>query len=569
MSSDGDVAMFESALNDNLAESQTVLFNDKNYTFIVDSTSNSGTFSNQIQFNLQNFNSSSQYIDLKEAIIEFPIKIVAKVTALPGSGSPSVVGNLNSVIIKNGFHQFINGVQVQINGTQLQSLNDYENVAISYRMLSEWSQDTATKWGKSVGFALDDCSNTETSTTLSTTAGLANVPLTSGTAGVAVTTLVKGLDIVGNQALIFNKGVQTRAALTNNSITESTLQSGILKNSGMKQSGVSHCAVATASTVGTVNYCCFGMGRARLGDMCDLSQFPPTKQLSGFIYISYNSATTTISPDTTNLFTNGSVSTQINSGRTNPVLINTNPTTGGFNASALAGITYTVTAGIDGTATDAIGNASPIITQARLLAPFYVANPKVDLKLSNSRKFFTVRDKIVQVVECPANSSITPSLTSGLPNVKQLVMLPMLKKLGGPNTFDNAETSPFDSCPATSSPFAALTQVNVMVGNKALFQTPISYDYEMWATQCAQTNAMNGAFVDGSTSGLLSETLWSQNHRYHAFDLSRRMDSDDGISKSVQVQFTNPTSYAVRVICMVFYEKQYYIDTNTCMISPV
>ena len=57
MSSESDKFVFEEALD---TPDTDVYFNSKKWNYIVDSTSNNGAFSSQIQFNLNNFSSNSK-----------------------------------------------------------------------------------------------------------------------------------------------------------------------------------------------------------------------------------------------------------------------------------------------------------------------------------------------------------------------------------------------------------------------------------------------------------------------------------------------------------------------------
>ena len=134
---EGDECVFERSVRNN---DEPIIFNDKKYTFITDSTSNQGSFSSgQIQFNLKTLSSQSQWTSLPEMVVEFPIKITAQVTTAAGGGGTythSSFAGIDSVIMKAGFHHWINSAQLIINGQTIQSLQQFENVAATYRILS-------------------------------------------------------------------------------------------------------------------------------------------------------------------------------------------------------------------------------------------------------------------------------------------------------------------------------------------------------------------------------------------------------------------------------------------------
>jgi hypothetical protein len=90
--------------------------------------------------------------------------------------------------------------------------------------------------------------------------------------------------------------------------------------------------------------------------------------------------------------------------------------------------------------------------------------------------------------------------------------------------------------------------------------------FEQWQQENSKSG-LGGGLVDEQSSGLLTEQLFNQNHRYYYVDLSRRENSGDGASQSIQVAFSNPGRYSMKVICIVLYEKKWVIDTALCKVS--
>ena len=566
MSSDGDQIAVHNSLNDNAADASDVPFSDKNYTFITDSTSNSGSFSSgQITFDLSTLASQSQFVNLSEATIEFPVKMTATVTtAGTGGETTKSIAQVSTSIIKNGWHQWIDSTQLIINGQTIQSAQPYENVAATFRILTKWSQDDLVKHGTSCGVALDDMTASgETTTTVSNTVGLGNA------AYATVATNVKGLDVINNQSVLFNKGITSRNAFTNNEIgLTSSTQVSILGSASMKTAARNNsaCTAAGSNTATTVIQSAFYMATVRLKDLCDIDQFPMVKNLKGFLYLSFNSASVALT-GTAGATTLATVTVSTSTGRTTPFLINNSSSGILLGNYATTAPVVTVTGTVDATTTGAVGSSGPLITNARLLVPYYIANPKTDSALTQSNKFFTTWEKIINPITAAASTTINYTITSGVANPRRLVLLPMWQNLGGVTNLTNPEVSPFDSVPATSGAFAGLNNLQVYVSNKPMYQYPIQFDYEQYVEEQTQLG-VGGSQLPGQTSGLLSQQLWEQNHRYYTVDLSRRLDSEDGSSKSIQVSFTNPSaSFGMKVIAIVFYEKRWVISTGQCMLS--
>lgn len=568
MSSDGDHLVVQNALNDNLADATDVPFNEKKWTFITDSTSNSGSFtSGQIQFDLSNFASQSQWVNLKEAMIEFPVKITTQIiTAGTGAETTKSIAQVNTAIIKSGWHQWISSAQVIINGQTLQAAQPWENVSAQFKILSSWSQDELKKYGVTCGVALDDMTgDSEVSTTIANTSGIGNA------AYATVAANVKGLDVINNQSVLFNKGITTRSGFTNNEIgLTSSVQATILGATNMKLAGRNNsaCTAAGSNTANTYVQSAYYMATCRLRDLCDIDQFPPVKNLKGFVYLSFNSAAVQLT-GTAGSAVMSAVNYSTITGQTTPFLINNSSTGILLGNYATTAPVVEIRGNVDATTTGQIGSSGPLLTNARMLIPYYIANPRTDSALSIQNKFFTTLEKIVNPITLAAAASINYTITSGVSNPRRLIILPMYSNLGGVTNLTNPEISAFDSVPATSSPYAILQNFQVYVGNRPIYQTPIFYDFEQWLTE-QEEMGVGGTELSGQTSGLLTQHLFNQNHRFYTVNLARRMDSDDGGSKSVQVSFTNPSAtFAMKCICIVQYEKRWNISTNTCLLNSV
>jgi len=563
MSVEGDAVVFENSVSN---KSEPVLFNEKKYNFITDSTSNSGTFSSgQIQFDLSTF-SSQNWVNLTEAVIEFPIKLTAQLTTAGSGGTPGVhSAGIFSAICKNGFHQWFNSAQLILNGQTIQSQQPYENVAATYRILSNWSQDTLNKWGKACGIALDDCTgDAEASTSYASGVGLNNVPYST------VATSIRGYDAVNNQSTIYNKGVISRAQNINSNIASTTLGGTILGAAGYKNAGKPNIGVASASnTVNTVLHSQFIMGSVRLRDLFDINQIPMCKNIKGYLYLTFNSFQVQLTGGLSSSGTIASVTATPLTGLSCPfnVIYDSTGVQLSNTATGTAPV-LTVVGTIDGTNTNAVGSSGSLLTNARLLMPYYNANPEADTALAKIQQFTTL-EKIVNPFSMSAGEVKNFTITVGVSNPTKLVLLPMYQNLGGASFLSNPEVSPFDTVPATSSPFAKLDNIQVYIANKPLFQYPIQYDYEHWIMNAVQEGA-NAGLVDEMTSSLLNAQLWEQNHRFYNFDLARRLKSDDGMSRSVQISCTNPSStFGMKVIAILFYEKKWEINTATCQIQSM
>ena len=565
MSSDGDQVAFQNAVK---PHNDPVLFNDKNFAFITDSTSNSGAFSSgQIQFDLGTLSSQAQWVNLAEAVIEIPIKITAQLTTAGVGGSPSTSAAALTAISKAGHHHWVDSCQLIVNGTTIQSAQIYENVAATFRILSSWSQDTLKKWGSTCGVALDDMTG-DAASIVALASGMNNTALNTSTGATGNFNTVKGFDVLKFGQ---NKGAVARSQLQNTDIGVgvNTLATSILGAASIKSSGKAHVATATASNTANTNlYSQYMMATIRLKDICQAAgQMPMVKNLKGQLYLNFNAFQVNLT-GSVGAATIGSVSYTPLAGRSCPFMINESASGLVMGNGTTSGPVVQVVGTVDGTTNGAVGSAGPMTTNARFIAPYYLANPSVDEALSGTRHFRSL-ERIVNPLTVAAGQAINTTITVGVQNPRRLIILPMWSNLGGVTNLTSPEQSAFDTTPSTSGPFAYLSQLQAYVGNKPCYQYPVTYDFEQWLIENSCVGA-NGALVNEMTSGLLTQQLWEQNHRFYCVDLSRRYDSEDGSSKSVQVSFTNPSStYALRVIVYVEYEKQWTINTATCSLAPM
>jgi len=533
MSSQSDRVAFDNSVQ---PYDETILFKQKNWTYITDSSSSGGVFNNQLQFDLNTLSSQSQWVDLSEAYVQFPVRVKIKNT---GSTSGSLTQSINATVLKNGFHHFVDSVQVVLDGSTVQASQIYENISTTFKMMSEWSQDELRKYGPSLGIALDDYTN-------SSGVGIDNIP---------IATLVKsttGIDM----SVAANSGIAARQSQQNIGVASGAVSS--ILSTQAKNVGKPQVAVVAGATVaaGSHSYTQFVLATIRLKDISPvLAAMPMSRNLKGFLYINYNSSTTTFSTAVTTGLPSA-VSTAATAGRCCPMMVRSD-----LIAAAQYGdvaTTWEVACELSGVATELTTAIAPI-TYGRLVAPYFVANPQVDAALS-MKKTFRYLERNVSTFDITAGASTTITLSPGIANPKRVLLYPYFTG-GITNLLSNPLLSPFDSSPATTSPFAALKDLQILVANQPMFQNPVSMDWDQFSQEVAQ-QGLDGGLDSQSASGLLSQQMWDRLYRFYTCDVGRRLESEDGSSKSVIVQCTNATLANMRVIAMIYHEKEITVDTS-------
>lgn len=544
MSSSSDQVVFQESVE---GQDHSNLFQSKKWTYITDASSSNGTFNGQLQFDLNTLSSQNQWTDLSQAYIQFPVKLSIKNNNAVAPGAINIL----AATIKNGFHQFVDSVQVTIGGSTIQSSQIFTNIDTQYKILSEWSQDELLKYGPSLGIALDDYLGA-TDTALGVTDSLDNA---------AKITAATGFDM----SYAKNPGMKSRMMMFNNNVHADALGQSILGDNASLM-GKGRVQAASAATAGTNIFVLYALGTIRLKDISDaISKLPLVKGLKGFIYVNYNAGTSVIS-NTGADATITSVANTATFGRTMPAMVNESVAGIALSAAATAPITFT--AEISATRVTELPGATAPMQNARLVAPYYVATPEVDRALT-TKKTIRYNERFVTQFNIGDTSQVNLTLTPGISNPKRVILYPYFTGAGSSGNggfLTNPLISPFDSAPATTSPFAALKDLQLYVGNVPMFQSPITLDYDSFLNEVAQ-QGLDGGLVDQQASGLLSQRLWNQLYRFYTCDIGRRMGSEDGCSKSVQVQCTNATKCPVTVIAIIWYEREITVDTASGQIT--
>ena len=526
------------------------LFEDKKYTYITDSNSNAGTFGGgQIQFNLETLNSQSQFIDLKEAYIQLPIKLKLE-SAL---GTALVSNNVNTATLKSAFTNFVDSIQIVINGVTVQTATIYNNIDANFRYITEWSQQELEKYGPTLNIAPDSY-GLPANDIVTSTSSLDNSALK--------TNVVKG---GFNMAVSNNPGFNQRLKWLNNGVEATNLGKSILGESQIK-TGKGNCAIGA----GTEKFCGFFLATIKLASISDfIAKAPLMKGIKGFIYLNFNSSKSVlVATGTAESNNDCSISSITNSavyGRCCTGMLNLGSNGLKLSAGAIVdNLTFTA----DVSASASTLGVAPMQSNAMLWCPVYQCTPQVERNLS---KIKTIRymERYVTEFSMTPTQSVNLTLTPGITNAKRLILYPYFTGQGNSgNTgfISNPLLSPLDSAPFTTSPYAYISQLQVTHGNKPLFNSPVNCDNDLFLQEISKQGLDGGQNIQLG-SGILNADLYSSLYRYVTVNLARRMGSEDGCSKAIQLSCVNGTQCPMTCIAIIWYEKEVKIDTTNCRIE--
>jgi hypothetical protein len=514
---------------------------------------NGGVYNGQINLDTSTLASSRKWCDYSSAYLEIPFIIAMKSSV---DISATAAANSFAMGLKCGAYQLIDSIQVDYNNTNVIQQQPFTNFYVQYKMMTSLSEDDVKKWGPSILFAPDSSG--------SITFSAGGNGSGQGTCNNIVNSASPFFDYTRFDT--HNEGYLKRLKMTgyepaapsgsNTEINSATLCNNVALNYFTNNAGGGAANIYYWNVVAIV----------KLSSLSDFfSKLPVVK--GGFLRfsINYNSTAQTIttvgaSPVTSMTIT---TSTQL-SGRTNPMMLTSgivdNPL-----EDLLAGV-LSISCGVRSTSIGATTVTNPILSSCRLYVPAYTMNPSYEAQLLSARPVReVVYQDIYNYVISNKSGDFNEVITNGIVSPQQIVVIPVLNNAAG-----NAATasltpyqSPFDSCPGTTAPFAAITNFNVVVSGRNVFQSAFRYDFEQFMNETAGNNSLNGGISTGLSSGLIGQLEWSSGYRYYSVDLSRRLPLEDDVPVSISVQGTNNTSKIMDYIVFVSYNRRITIDMLT------
>ena len=562
-------------------------FKSKNMQYISD-TNYSGTYnSGQVTLDLSALAGNTSYVNFKEANILIPLVI-----NLTGTGhlNPDVA-NAFAVSLKNGYWNILDSYNCQINGVSKVETCRYINQHISYRVNSTFSQDDLNNLGPTIGFQKDNGFATYYSDGTATNFGLGEVNNVS---------LVKSLETPkygynGNGSNIFGSGrfnrMQTTAMNTATtsfaSLVKGTNES-VLQNENrdycLNANSANEIIYYVSAVIPLKLFSIFEALPLMRGARIVLNLFTNTncscsfQNLSGGGTIGFSQTGFSITSSTSQF------PLQISAPQY--VVVSGTPsagTTTGFNCIATANSTYTVGIAIGRSHSSSNSVHQHTIPNVRFYYPLYVPSDMLAEKLTSSggmlKKVVYRNVQNALLTNVMPNSAFTYVFPAILPKVRSLLIIPFISALvnGGTNmttTVTNGVIvgspviSPFVSG-TTCTAYLTVTNFNVSLNAKMLYQQPRSYNWETFNNEVRPSNMINGGITNyGLSNGLISEEDWnSRGYNYIYVDLSRHTQAEDVTPTQISITGQNNSNIQVDYYMFVEYESNFVINCSTGQIT--
>lgn len=327
--------------------------------------------------------------------------------------------------------------------------------------------------------------------------------------------------------------------------------------------------------------------KLRLKDICDFFEKCPLLKGSTIrFYINTNQANTTFNVVEGQIITANSAissypilggnstnngtgySVNINNGYTNPLMIASSAW--GSGSSSLATDTYNISVSIyknNFQAQAGFSNPQSSLTACRLYAPIYTMNPLAEskyLSLAPTKRILYNDIFQYQFSNIKSGEQFNFLVSNGINNIKSVLVVPFIGKSNGTTEQQPYDSfaSPFNPAPAQPDPIM-LSNFNILVSGVNLFLNNEYYDFEQFTQQLMSSNQLNGNLTTGLTSGLISESMFSNSYRYYWGNCSRVLPSEQNVSRSIQIIGQNKSLVGINIMVFVEFQRNITIDIST------
>ena len=611
-----DNLVFEESVNTEVSSSEFV---DKQWLYVNDN--NNSSYSGQVVIDTTSLSNCGNYINWSEAFLAIPLVLQAQGDATMSEGLA-----LDYLLaMKSGYWNILHSLVCEFNNGNIIQQTPFLNVFCSFKNLTSWSKDDVANWGAITGFCPDTASSwlynssvqVGTNTLSANGTGLCNnrvAPQVVITA-LGTTTAVlynSSTDATRTSADIdgcVNLGLMCRQKWLNFSLTTndgtaltqtSSNKIGLLAgtpSSPASSAGMNAIFASYVSAGATFRAVVFD-AVVRLKDIADFFQKVPLLKGSTMrLYLNTNqcyfnakilSPTYTSATDGTQVLAGALQMTStpviLGGGGTNPIMLaSADIGQGAYPLAPLATAQTTelITCGLSIVRTQFPTSVfsqqiSAPVSSVRLYAPAYTFSPIAEqryLSLTPTKK--VVYNDIFQYSfpSVGAGSPFNFLVTNGIPNVRGILVVPLLPKVSngsatnGAGNYAGAITtsslySPFSGTGGSPDPIA-ITNFNIQVSGKNLFINNTLYDFEAFYEQLVSSNQLNGSLTTGLTSGLIGFSEFENLYRYYYGNVSRSVPSEDGVAKAIQITGTNQSNQSIDLMVFVEFEREITIDVRT------
>ena len=538
---------------------------------------NNGVYTNNsltlLNFDLGQIYNSQKFTNTEDLHVVLPIVMVAAYADASGNVlAHANRGNSALCNIKSNFLHLIHQADLTINGKTIESTQPFLNVARHFQLLSEMSTNDLETLGPSIGFAdhLDTVKSMKWN-------GAATA--TSGTAfrGNGWT----NNSIYGNAS----ENQQVAAAKQNTGVVNTASQYKHGRYIDVMNNENNYLSIVTQTQLNNEfrpyyeeksNYMVwYDFAVIKLSHVFEsLGKINLVRRFDASVRLWINTGTVNVNVTDPSLNTLGYHLTPANNTFSNtcPLLIN-HTNTAGFGAPAstvrlVAGlyIAKPPTTSMSGINLGASNAAHPLLN-CRLYYSQIQLQPEKSLMFveQNRNKKVVYRSVLSNMyTNITTSGTFNALVNAGIVHPTGVLVIPYISSTITAGLNDYQWKSPFDTCPATSSP-CSLTNFNVQIGGSNVLQTTLSYNYENFIQQVNLAEQLTSADF-GVSTGLINQEYWQWSKFYYV-NVERSNLADKLQPRNVNITFNNNSNVAIDILVFIFYNDELTIDVETGIVQ--
>jgi hypothetical protein len=160
--------------------------------------------------------------------------------------------------------------------------------------------------------------------------------------------------------------------------------------------------------------------------------------------------------------------------------------------------------------------------------------------------------------------SFNQLINSGIVHPTGVLIVPFIGSEASVGFGDSQWKSPFDTCPATTSP-CSLTNLQVSVGGSNVLQSTLFYSYENFLEQVNLAEQLTSSDF-GVATGLISQGYW-ESSRWYFVNVERSQAADKLQPRNVNISFNNNSNVPIDCLIFIFYSDEFVINVETGIIN--
>ena len=556
-------------------EGAPTVFVRKDWLSLLDNQN--GSYSgNQSVIDTSQLSNSNRFMSYANAYLQIPMVMTMTADANGAGFSPATAATSADYCLglKNWYGSIIHSLQVEWNGVTVIQQTNFQGLWNSFKLMTTLSYNDILAQGSEIGFYPDDALAVVFSTGLVGGAGQTNgvgTCFTQNALTVPPVTAIHSTYNTGNigffkrqQYINYDPDGWTAIAGGASAQFSALLTAGSC-NTAFK-SYIFNKVNGGAAARGVIQFAINGIVRLKhLHNMFE--KMPLLKGVYLKITLQLNNCSVNISSDGAGAPVMNIISVTSNLGGVVPIQIASGAAGNGSAGALGLATTYTVSLAVGATpllssqAAVAGVTSSPLARNITLNVPSFVFAPAFEAAyLSSQVKTIDYEDIYqYQVLNVAAGGIFNNLITNGISDISKVLVLPYFTTAA--NGGVNPLYSPFDAAgTGVTSPLCLLTNFQVVVsGQNALYNTQ-KYSYQQFVEQLAGCNSVNGDQTDGLTSSLISLLDFETAYNYYYVDVSRMLEIEKSVPKSISIQGQNLSAKAIDLIVFIAYKQSLKVD---------